>query len=184
MYGGSASRNQTSQNGDQRSQKEETRGLYHRHTPEVSTPGEPLSSHEREVGVVASLLLPHTPPRTLRPVHETRGASLHMLGEVLWHLVQFGIISSTEECDPEVLLHVTKRWRCFHSLPHSTGRTLSAFADFCQNKWSTETSNPPHEACESHTLSQTEITCQEVRQLLRGYPLGSSGESSSRTHAW
>ena len=46
MYGGSASRNQTSQNGDQRSQKEETRGLYHRHMPEVSTPGEPLSSRE------------------------------------------------------------------------------------------------------------------------------------------
>ena len=107
MYGGSASRNQTSQNGDQRSQREETRGLYHRHTPEVSTPEEPLSSHEQEVGVVASLLLPHTPPRTLWPVHETRGAGLHMLGEVLWHLVQFGITSSTEECDPEVLPCVT-----------------------------------------------------------------------------
>ena len=107
MYGGSASRNRTSQNGDRRSQKEETRGLYHRHMPEVSTPGEPPSSREREVGVVASLLLPHTPPRTLRPVHETRGASLHMLGEVLWHLVQFGVTSSTEECDPEVLPRVT-----------------------------------------------------------------------------
>ena len=57
--------------------------------------------------MVASLLLPHTPPRTLRPVHETRGASLHMLGEVLWHLVQFGVTSSTEECDPEVLPRVT-----------------------------------------------------------------------------
>ena len=57
--------------------------------------------------MVASLLLPHTPPRTLRPVHETRGASLHMLGEVLWHLVQFGVTSPTEECDPEVLPHVT-----------------------------------------------------------------------------
>ena len=75
--------------------------------PEVSTPGEPLSSREREVGVVASLLLPHTPPRTLQPVHETRGAGLHMLGEVLWHLVQFGITTSTEECDPEVLPCVT-----------------------------------------------------------------------------
>ena len=107
MYGGSASRNRTSQNGDRRSQKEETRGLYHRHMPEVSTPGEPPSFHEREVGVVASLLLPHTPPRTLRPVHETRGASLHMLGEVLWHLVQFGVTSPTEECDPEVLPCVT-----------------------------------------------------------------------------
>ena len=107
MYRGSASRNRTSQNGDRRSQKEETRGLYHRHTPEVSTPGEPPSSPEREVGVVALLLLPHTPPRTLRPIHATRGASLHMLGEVLWRLIQFGITSSTEECDSEVLPHVT-----------------------------------------------------------------------------
>ena len=49
------------------------------HKPEVSAPGEPLGSHGQEVGAVASLLLPHTPPRTLRPVHETRGASLHML---------------------------------------------------------------------------------------------------------
>ena len=30
-----------------------------------------------------------------------------MLGEVLWCLVQFGITSSTEECNPEVLPHVT-----------------------------------------------------------------------------
>ena len=57
--------------------KPETIGLYQ--TPEVSAPGEPLGSRGREVGVVASLLLPHTLPRTLRPVHETRGASLHML---------------------------------------------------------------------------------------------------------
>ena len=57
--------------------------------------------------MVASLLLPHTPPRTLQPVHETRGASLHVLGEVLWCLVQFGVTSPTEECDPEVLPHVT-----------------------------------------------------------------------------
>ena len=91
MYGGSASRNRTSQNGDRRPQKEETRGLYHRYTPEVSTPGEPPSSREWRVGVVASLLLPHTLPRTLRPVHEARGASLHMLGEVLGCLIQFGI---------------------------------------------------------------------------------------------
>ena len=114
MYGGSAFRNRTSQNGDRRSQKEETRGLYHRHTPEVSTPGEPLSSREREVGVVASLLLPHTPPRTLRPVHETRGQVFicwerccGTLYSYTKHLVQFGITSSTEECDPEVLPRVT-----------------------------------------------------------------------------
>ena len=100
MYGGSASRNRTTQNGDQRSQKEEARGLYHRHTPEVSRPGEPLSSHEQEVGVVALLLLPPTTLRTLQPVHEARGAALHMLGEVLWHLVQFAIAAPIEECDP------------------------------------------------------------------------------------
>ena len=84
----------------------ETRGLYHRHTSEVSKEGEPPSSREREVGVVASLLLPHTLLRTLWPVHETRGAGLHMLGEVLWCLVQFGVTPSTKEHDPEVLPHV------------------------------------------------------------------------------
>ena len=30
-----------------------------------------------------------------------------MLGEVLWRLVQFGVTSPTEECDPEVLPCVT-----------------------------------------------------------------------------
>ena len=59
--------------------KLETIGLYHRHMPEVSAPGEPLGSHGREVGAVASLLLPHTLLRTLQPVYETRGASLHMM---------------------------------------------------------------------------------------------------------
>ena len=59
--------------------KLETIDLYHRHMPEVSAPGEPLGSHGQEVGAAAPLLLSHTSPRTLRPVHETRGASLHML---------------------------------------------------------------------------------------------------------
>ena len=58
--------------------------------------------------MIALLLLPHTPPRTLRPVHEARQAALHVLGEVLWHLVQFGITTSTEECDPEVFSCVTE----------------------------------------------------------------------------
>ena len=57
--------------------------------------------------MVASLLLPHAPLRTFWPVHEARGAALHMLGEVLWGLIQFGITASTEECDPEVLPCVT-----------------------------------------------------------------------------
>ena len=71
----------------------DTRGLYTRRASKAS-------SHEQEVGVVALLLLPPTPSRTLLPVHEARGAALHMLGEVLWHLVQFAVAASTEECDP------------------------------------------------------------------------------------
>ena len=59
-----------------------------------------MSSCEQQVVVVALLLLPHTASRTLRPVHEARAAALHMLGEVLWRLVQFAIATSTEECDP------------------------------------------------------------------------------------
>ena len=59
-----------------------------------------MSSREQEVGVVALLLLPHTSSSTLQPVHEARVAALHMLGEVLWHLVQFAIAASAEECDP------------------------------------------------------------------------------------
>ena len=30
-----------------------------------------------------------------------------MLGEVLWRLVQFGVTARIEECDPEVLPHMT-----------------------------------------------------------------------------
>ena len=64
--------------GDHRSQKTgDHRSLSRK--PEVSAPGKPLGSCRGEVGAVALLLLPHTLPRTLRPVHETRGASLHML---------------------------------------------------------------------------------------------------------
>ena len=59
-----------------------------------------VPSHGQEAGVEALLLLPHTSSRTLRPVHEAWAAALHMLGEVLWHLVQFAIAASTEECDP------------------------------------------------------------------------------------
>ena len=69
------------------------RGLYIRGASEVS-------SLEQEVGVVALLLLPHTPSRTFWSVHEARATALHMLGEVLWHLVQFATVTSTEECDP------------------------------------------------------------------------------------
>ena len=44
-----------------------------------------------------------------------------MLGEVLWCLVQFGITSSTEECDPEVLPCITiDGGGVFIHYPHST----------------------------------------------------------------
>ena len=107
--------------------------------------------------MVALLLLPHTPPRTLRPVHETRGASLHMLGEVLWHLVQLGITSSTEECDPKVLPCVTIGGDGVF-VHYPTVRAV----DFHRNRGSPATSNPPRAACELCTLGRTEITCPEV----------------------
>ena len=54
--------------------KPETIGLRKRR-PGVSITDTRLRSlHQENLWV-----LPHTPPRTLRPVHETRGASLHML---------------------------------------------------------------------------------------------------------
>ena len=53
-----------------------------------------------QMGVVALLLLPHTLSRTLQPIHEAWAAALHMLGEVLWHLIQLPITAATEECDP------------------------------------------------------------------------------------
>ena len=99
MYGGSAPESEqhkmeVSERRDKGSRSQtDTRGLYTRRTSKAS-------SHEQEVGVVALLLLPHTLSRTLWPVHEARGAALHMLGEVLWRLVQFAIAASTEECDP------------------------------------------------------------------------------------
>ena len=76
-----------------------TRGLDHSQIPEVSTSGEPprqvLMNKRREV-----LFLPHKSPRTLGPVHEAGTIALHVLGEVLWHLVQLAIAASTEEGDP------------------------------------------------------------------------------------
>ena len=59
-----------------------------------------VCSRGHEARVEALLLLPHTLSRTLWPVHEAGAAALHMLGEVLWHFVQFAIAASTEECDP------------------------------------------------------------------------------------
>ena len=57
-----------------------------------------VCSHGQEAGVEALLLLPYTSLRTLRPVHEAWVAAFHMLGEVLWCLVQLPIAAATEEC--------------------------------------------------------------------------------------
>ena len=59
-----------------------------------------VRSHGQEAGVVALLLLPHTSSRTLRSVHEAWAAALHMVAELLWHLIQLPITATTEECDP------------------------------------------------------------------------------------
>ena len=77
--------------------REETRGLCTRRASEAEAV---VSSHGQEVGVVALLLRPHTPSRTLQPIHEAWAAALHMVGEVLQHLIQLPITAATEECDP------------------------------------------------------------------------------------
>ena len=79
---------------DQGSQSQvDTRGLYTRRASEAS-------SCEQEVGVEVLLFLPHTSSITLWPVHEAGMAALHVLGEVLWCLVQLAITASTEEGYP------------------------------------------------------------------------------------
>ena len=86
--------------------KKETRGLYDQKRPGVSIQEEPLKPRlqsilcRQEVGAVALLLVPPTSSRTLRPVQEAWAAALHMVGEVLWHLVQLAIAAATEECYP------------------------------------------------------------------------------------
>ena len=77
--------------------REETRGLCTRRALEAEAL---VHSHGHEARVEALLLPPHTSSRTLRTVHEAWAATLHMLGEVLWCLVQFAIAAPTEECDP------------------------------------------------------------------------------------
>ena len=100
MYGGSTSRNRITQNRDQWSQ------TVKKPRPGVSTSGEPLKLRPQsalcglEVGAVALLLSSPTLPRTLWPAHEAWAAALHMVGEVLWHLVQLTIAAATEECHP------------------------------------------------------------------------------------
>ena len=50
--------------------------------------------------MVALLLFSPTLSRTLQPVHEAWAAALHMVGEVLRHLVQLAIAATTEEGYP------------------------------------------------------------------------------------
>ena len=86
--------------------KKETRGLHNRKRPGGSTREEPLKMRlqsilcGQEAGVVALLLSPHASSRTLWPVHEAWAATLHMVEEVLWHLVQLAVAVATEEGYP------------------------------------------------------------------------------------
>ena len=78
-------------------EQKETRGL---HTSGASEAKAAVHFCGQEVGVVALLLPPHTSSRALRPVHEAWAAALHMVREVLRHLVQLAVAAATEECYP------------------------------------------------------------------------------------
>ena len=83
--------------------KKETKGLHNRKRPGVSTQEEPLKPRlqsvpcGQEAGAVALLLIPPTSSRTLRPVHDAWAAALHMVEEMLRHLVKLAIAAATEE---------------------------------------------------------------------------------------
>ena len=93
--------------------KKETRGLNNRKRPRVSTQEEPLKLRlqsilcGQEAGAVASLLIPPTSSRTLWPVHDAWVAALHMVEEMLWHLVKLAIAAATEEGYPQMLPRMT-----------------------------------------------------------------------------
>ena len=50
--------------------------------------------------MVALLLIPPTSLRTLQPVHDAWAAALHMVEEVLRHLVKLAVAAATEEGYP------------------------------------------------------------------------------------
>ena len=91
----------------------ETNSLNNRKRPRVSTQEEPLKPRlqsvlcGQEVGAVALLLIPPTSSRTLRPVHDAWAAALHMVEEMLWHLIELAIAAATEEGYPQMLPHMT-----------------------------------------------------------------------------
>ena len=57
--------------------------------------------------MVALLLIPPTSSRTLRPVHDAWVATLHMVGEMLWHLVKLAVAAAIEEGYPQMLPRMT-----------------------------------------------------------------------------
>ena len=93
--------------------KKETKGLNNRKRLRVSTQKEPLKLRLKsilcgqEAVAVASLLTLPTSSRTLRPVHDAWAAGLHMVEEMLWHLVELAVAATTEEGYPQMLPHMT-----------------------------------------------------------------------------
>ena len=86
--------------------KTETRGLNNRKRPRVSTQKSlwsrgcnPFYAGKRRVAV-ALLLIPPTSSRTLQPVHDAWATALHMVEEMLQHLVKLAIAAATEEGYP------------------------------------------------------------------------------------
>ena len=61
----------------------------------------------QEAVAVASLLTPPTLSRTLQPVHDAWAAGLHMVEEMLRHLVEFAVAATREEGYPQMLPHMT-----------------------------------------------------------------------------
>ena len=125
------------------------------------------------MGAVASLLLPHTPPRTLQPVHETRG-------QVFICEIGAGVPCTalcnipTEECNPEVLPRMTiggggvfvrhpTVWAKYNLLPQILAviNSRAGQAILLVGVYG------------SHIPGPIGIACQGARQLLRGYPLES-----------
>ena len=93
--------------------KKETKGLNNRKRPRVSTQKEPLKLRlqsilcGQEVAAVASLLTLPTLSGTLWPVHDAWAAGLHMVEEMLQHLVELAVAATTEEGYPQMLPHMT-----------------------------------------------------------------------------
>ena len=105
--------NNTKQRPSVSNNKEETKGLNNRKRPRVSTQKEPLKLRlqsilcGQEAVAVASLLTLPTSSRTLQPVHDAGVAGLHMVEEMLWHLVELAVAATSEEGHPQMLPHMT-----------------------------------------------------------------------------